>query len=188
MFLKNLIDEDFVNYKYPSMFIGTALCKGFKCDKECGRRVCQNSPLAATPEIFIDNDELIQRFCHNPITDAVVIGGLEPFDTDLDTYNFIMRFRTEYSLTNKIVIYTGYYPSEIALQLKVLKDVLKTTNIIIKFGRFIPDKESHYDDVLGVNLASPNQFAIELDDYTIDELVELEKKYKYMGEEINENK
>ena len=32
-------------------------------------------------------------------------------------------------------------------------------NIIVKFGRFIPNQESHYDEILEVNLASPNQYA-----------------------------
>ena len=31
-------------------------------------------------------------------------------------------------------------------------------NIIIKFGRFKPNQKSHYDDVLGVNLISDNQY------------------------------
>jgi hypothetical protein len=33
------------------------------------------------------------------------------------------------------------------------------SNIIIKFGRFIPNQEPHYDEVLGVKLASDNQYA-----------------------------
>ena len=32
-------------------------------------------------------------------------------------------------------------------------------NIIIKFGRYIPNQQSHFDIVLGVNLASDNQYA-----------------------------
>jgi hypothetical protein len=32
-------------------------------------------------------------------------------------------------------------------------------NIIIKYGRYIPNQASHYDNVLGVYLASNNQFA-----------------------------
>jgi hypothetical protein len=32
-------------------------------------------------------------------------------------------------------------------------------NIIIKYGRFIPNQEQHYDETLGVNLASNNQYA-----------------------------
>ena len=39
---------------------------------------------------------------------------------------------------------------------------LNFRNIIVKFGRFIPDQESHYDEVLGVNLASNNQYAKKL--------------------------
>ena len=35
-------------------------------------------------------------------------------------------------------------------------------NIIIKFGRYIPNKQSHYDNILGVNLASDNQYAVKI--------------------------
>ena len=34
MRIKNLIDEDFVNYKKPSLFIGCGECD-FKCEKSC---------------------------------------------------------------------------------------------------------------------------------------------------------
>ena len=34
----------------------------------------------------------------------------------------------------------------------------KYSNIIIKFGRFIPNQKPHYDPVLGVELASDNQY------------------------------
>lgn len=32
-------------------------------------------------------------------------------------------------------------------------------NVIVKFGRFIPNQEPHYDETLWVNLASNNQYA-----------------------------
>ena len=32
-------------------------------------------------------------------------------------------------------------------------------NIIIKFGRYIPNRNNKYDEILGVTLASDNQFA-----------------------------
>ena len=35
MKLKGLIDEDFVNYKDPSLFLIFPFCT-FKCEKECG--------------------------------------------------------------------------------------------------------------------------------------------------------
>ena len=39
-------------------------------------------------------------------------------------------------------------------------DILKVyENVVIKFGRFIPNQDKHYDDLLGVELASPNQYA-----------------------------
>ena len=154
MKLKQLIDEDFVNYRKPSMFIGTTKCS-FKCDKECGMQVCQNSTLATARSIDIDNEILIKRYINNPITSAVVIGGLEPFDTWNGLYIFIKQFRQVCS--DDIVIYTGYKEDEIKDQIQRLK--VEFYNIIVKFGRYIPNKRSHLDEILGVNLASDNQYA-----------------------------
>ena len=43
MIIKQLVDEDFVNYKKPSMFIGFPTCD-WKCERECGHQgLCQNS-------------------------------------------------------------------------------------------------------------------------------------------------
>ena len=156
MLIKNLIDEDFVNYKKPSMFIGMPKCS-FKCDKECGEPVCQNSELATAPEIEIDDDEIITRYLQNPITESIVIGGLEPFDTFNEIYSFIMDFRDK--TKDDIVIYTGYYPEEIPSYLEKLSYF---KNIIIKFGRFIPNKPHRFDEVLGVELASDNQWGEKL--------------------------
>lgn len=153
MRVKNVIEEDFVNFKLPSMFISTSKCD-FKCDRECGEKVCQNSSLAAAPIFEIDDIKLIKKYLSNDITEAIVIGGLEPFDTFDEMYSFIWRFRQMSSDT--IVIYTGYYPSEIEDKLKKL---FKFKNVIIKFGRFIPNDKTRYDQVLGVTLASSNQFA-----------------------------
>lgn len=153
MKIKNLIDEDFVNFKVPSMFISTTKCN-FKCDKECGRAVCQNSALATAPIFDIEDKKIIKRYLDNDITEAIVIGGLEPFDTWKEMYDFIYRFRQ--LSCDTIVIYTGYNPSEIQ---DILKNFYKFTNIIIKFGRYIPDDTSRYDSILGVTLASSNQFA-----------------------------
>ena len=40
-----------------------------------------------------------------------------------------------------------------------LSPLLKYKNIIIKFGRYIPNSENKYDEILGVTLASQNQYA-----------------------------
>ena len=156
MEIKNLIDEDFINYKYPSMFIGMPRCT-FKCDKECGQTVCQNSALAAAPSIEMDNKEIIERYISNPITEAIVFGGLEPFDDFNEIYTFIADFR-QYR-KDDIVIYTGYYPDEISSYLDRLSVF---ENIIIKFGRFIPNKPHRFDELLGVQLSSDNQWSEKL--------------------------
>ena len=164
----NLIDEDFVQYKKPSMFIGMPTCS-FKCDKECGKPVCQNSALATAPRIEMDALEIALRFYSNPISEAIVFGGLEPFDSFGKMCEIISLLWSLYnrSFDTKempdIVIYTGYYPEEIKDELKTLK-IYENINIIIKFGRFIPDSIPTYDDILGVELASNNQYAIRLED------------------------
>ncbi len=153
MIIKQLLDEDFVNYKKPSMFIGFPSCS-WKCDRECGMQVCQNSALASSPIKNIGFKTIVNRYINNPITSSVVCGGLEPFDTWDDLYVLItyLRLLTQ----DDIVIYTGYYKEEIEVYIDELKVF---PNIIIKFGRYIPDQEKHYDEVLGVYLASDNQYA-----------------------------
>lgn len=154
MLIKNLIDEDFVNYKKPSMFIAFPKCD-FKCDREAGCAICQNSALAKEPDIDISYLEIISRYVQNPITKAIVLGGLEPFDSLSDLYALIYTFRSYRD--DDIVIYTGYTEEELKRQ--KLDPLYRYNNIIIKFGRFIPNQEKHYDKVLGVELASPNQYA-----------------------------
>lgn len=149
MKIKGLITEDFVNYKKVSMTIMFPHCT-FKC----GAEHCQNSPLAKSKTYDVDIDETIERYLNNPITEAVVMQGLEPLDSWSDLLLFIDRFREKSQ--DDIVIYTGYFKEEIANKTNILK---MYDNIVVKFGRYIPNQEKHYDDVLGVELASPNQHA-----------------------------
>ena len=157
MKIKGLVDEDFVNYKKPSMFISTYTCS-FKCCEECGQAVCQNLPLVSQPTVEVDNAELVQRYVNNNITKAVVLGGLEVLDDVKDVFEFVRVFR-RYS-DDDIVIYTGYNEEEVKPCIDRLKAM--TSNIIIKFGRFVPDQQPHYDEVLGVKLASDNQKGVRI--------------------------
>lgn len=159
MKIKGITDEDFVNYKLPSMFIACQSCT-FKCEKECGKHICQNSSLANDPVIEVSQSSIITRYLQNPITQAIVFGGLEPFDDIRSVTIFIMLLRTIFNDDSPVVIYTGYTEDEIKTKFKeYLKFLKKFSNIIIKFGRFIPDQKPHYDPILGVNLASDNQYA-----------------------------
>ena len=154
MLIKGILDEDFVNYKLPSMFISTAFCD-FKCEKENGVRCCQNSALAKQKNMEIDTDTLIHRYLNNPITKAIVFGGLEPMMQYEDLIKFLDVLRGEYHCYDPVVIYTGYNRDEIAYQTEVL---FSYGNVVMKFGRFIPGQDPHYDAVLGVKLASYNQY------------------------------
>lgn len=157
MLIKGIIDEDFVNYKKPAMVIEFPYCD-FKCDKECGKPICQNSPLIKIPNIKIEEEYIIERYLKNPITEAIVCQGLEPLDTMVMLFLFIKKFR-EFS-NDDIVIYTGYNKEEKRPQ--DLIEFIKRNqykNIVIKYGRYIPDQTPHYDEVLGVKLASDNQYA-----------------------------
>ena len=153
MILKGITDEDFVNYKKPSMFIAFPHCT-FKCEKECGERCCQNSALAAAETVEIPCTKIVDRYISNPITSAVVCGGLEPFDDFPDLYNLIWELRRR--TNDDVVIYTGYNIEELGEQIQILSG---EKNIIVKFGRYIPGGEPHTDPVLGVKLASDNQYA-----------------------------
>lgn len=148
-------DVDFVNYKLPSMYIIMPYCT-FKCDKENGTQICHNCSLAAEPKIEVAASDLITIYDNNPMSEAVVFAGLEPFDSPDDLLNFIMLFR--YNHADNIVIYTGYTEEEVK---EKFNWIFLYENIIIKYGRFIPNQSPHYDEILGVNLSSDNQYAKE---------------------------
>lgn len=156
MFVKTIQDEDFINYKEPSMFIALGHCN-WKCCKEANipTSVCQNSELANAPDIQISYQEIYDRYNRTTITSAVVIGGLEPMTMSGKIIELIDYFRSQ-GCNDTFVIYTGYYPNEIPA---IITQLQKYSNIIVKFGRFIPNQQKHYDEVLGVYLASDNQYA-----------------------------
>lgn len=138
------------------MFICTITCN-WKCCKEGGfsPSTCQNNPWKNERIVSIDDEKIISRYLSNPITKAVVFGGLEPFLQPSELISFIRKFRRVSN--DDIVIYTGYYPNEV----KKWVDVISSYgNIIIKYGRYKPNKPSIYDSILGVTLVSDNQFAV----------------------------
>lgn len=85
--------------------------------------------------------------------DFVIVSDVR-FDSFGDLYKFIATLRN--SSTDDVVIYTGYYENEVEDEIAMLKNF---KNIIVKFGRFIPNQQPHFDTVLGVMLASDNQYA-----------------------------
>lgn len=177
MLVKQLVDEDFINYRKPSMFVGTAKCS-MKCELEAGKPICQNNELIQSRGIPMSPEDLYERYKGNRITKAIVFGGLEPFDTSLDLYMAIREFRKH--TQDDIIIYSGYTEEEL-LNMKLLQPLMEWDHIIIKFGRFIPDRERYWDKFLGVWLASDNQRArtIEVIRKEYIEMKEKENKDEY---------
>lgn len=161
MRVKTVVDEDFTNYKKPSMFIGTISCGG-KCCIEAGipLSVCQNDGWRSGAPIVLSNRELCQRYLNNPLTKAIVFGGLEPFEQFKELERFIFTLRRVFGCDDDVVIYTGYNPEELSYELNVLSGYCN--NIIVKFGRFVPNSQHRFDEVLGVELASDNQYAVKI--------------------------
>lgn len=163
MILRGIIDEDIVNYHKTSMYLAFPNCS-FKCEKECGAPICQNAALSKALTIEVTPETICERYINNPITSAVVLAGLEPFDSRFDLIVFIDCLRRVYKCNDDIVIYTGYTEDEITNPNNnehhlTFANITEYPNIIIKYGRFVPNQESHFDEVLGVNLASSNQYA-----------------------------
>ena len=160
MKIVNVIDEDIINYKEISMFIGVPFCSG-KCWKEAGLdpSICQNNCLREARLIEIEPKALVERYDKSELSRAVVFGGMEPMDSFDDLCRFIFWFRLNHK-KDKIIIYTGYREEELKYKLSILKTY---GNIIIKFGRYVPNSPPRYDDILGVTLASDNQYARELE-------------------------
>ena len=150
MKIRGLNDYDIINYKEPTLFIAFPYCS-FKCDSEFGTKICQNSELIKEPIVNIDIYNILDIYEKSPLTYGIVCGGLEPFDSPDELYTFIDRFRRRFK--DIIIIYTGYTEKELEKEIPKIKSF---GNIIIKFGRYVPNAAARYDDILGVTLASNN--------------------------------
>ena len=149
MELISIVDNDELLYKKKSLVLNFPTC-----DMKCGKKRCCNAfMLEQEPQSF-KISEVIDAYMSNEQTKAIVCSGLEPFDSWHDLQSFIMNIR--YYTPDDIVIYTGYSEEE-------LKDKIPWIsvyeNIIIKFNRHIAKQSPHYDELLGVNLSSSNQYA-----------------------------
>ena len=173
MKLTNIIEEDFVNYRKPGMFLGFPYCSG-KCNQEAGKIVCQNQVLQNAELIDISAEEILERFYKNPIPECLIFGGLEPFDSFDDIMDILVHLKARESINKwkkyfsynpRIVIYTGYYPFEIKNMLFDIADTVHpAVYVAVKFGRYLPGYKPHFDPILGVHLASDNQFAMWITD------------------------
>ncbi len=160
MRVRKLLTERFQDYKVPSMYLAACFCD-WKCcpDKPY---ICQNNPIANLPVTDIPDDEILDTYLSDPITEAIVIAGLEPLLQIREVCNLIRR-AVERGVKTTFVIYTGYTVCEV-WRIGFF-DELKTTgygngvDVVVKYGRYVPNQKPHFDETLGVELASDNQYA-----------------------------
>jgi len=152
--LSGVKEENFNDYKKVGMHLAFPYCD-FKCLREQNLdiSICLNSDLEGKNKLYAV-DELINTYRNNILTDCIIMGGLEPLDSFEDIVYFISEFRKESD--DDVVIYTGYNEDEIE---EKIEQLAKFKNIIVKFGRFVFNDEDKYDEVLGITLASKNQYA-----------------------------
>ncbi len=154
--IKEIVDENFQDYRKASMFIATEKCD-FKCMTELGldTSICQNEGSLKKPSLVYSFESIFDRYTKNLITKAIVIGGLEPMLQFPEVFGLVEYFRSK-GINDDVVIYTGYYKHEIMDKVEKLKQF---KNIIVKFGRFIPNSERKFDKELGIFLSSSNQYS-----------------------------
>ena len=166
--IRGILFEDFVNYKKPCLMMAMPYCD-FKCNKECGQEVCQNHDIINNRVHTSRISTLVDNYIRNKITKAVVFQGLEPFyqnkEDHIDSFSEVLAFvhylRKVRHCDDDVVIYTGYTEEECREKgfIQALQAYSTNHNIIIKYGRYIHGDEPHYDEVLGIKLASNNQYA-----------------------------
>lgn len=156
MIVKLVKQDDFVQYKKPCVVVCFPNCT-WKCCTEAGipTSVCQNQEMCGLKDIDITPEDVYNLYKESLFAESICCSGLEPMLQFDDVLSLLKYFR-EHDCDADFVIYTGYYRNEIEDKIEQLA---KYKNVIVKFGRYVPNQEKHYDEVLGVWLASDNQYA-----------------------------
>ena len=156
MIVKLVKQDDFVQYKKPCVVVCFPNCT-WKCCTEAGipTSVCQNQEMCGLKDIDITPEDVYNLYKESLFAVSICCSGLEPMLQFDDVLSLLKYFR-EHDCDADFVIYTGYYRHEIEDKIEQLA---KYKNVIVKFGRYVPNQARHYDEVLGVWLASDNQYA-----------------------------
>lgn len=156
--LKTILFEDFASFKCPTMTLSFPHCD-FKCEKDAGGiNMCQNSELAHAHTHELKIDTIYEKYASNDITKAIMCAGLEPLfnDHDFEELCSLIEYFRKNGCVDPFIVYTGYNEDEVAEYVNKLREY---GNVIVKFGRYVPNQNKHYDYVLGIELASNNQYA-----------------------------
>lgn len=155
--LKDIV-EVFQDYKKSALLLCCISCD-WKCCIEAGIdvSVCQNHNIIKQREVYLPFDVILNKV-NLSITDSIIFGGLEPL-LQSDEVCGLIEYLREQGVKKDILVYTGYYIEEIDKE--VIKR-LKNCHVILKCGRYIPNKPKKFDKILGITLASDNQYSVQL--------------------------
>ena len=152
MKIKGIEQENFNHYKLCSMVVIFP-----SCDWKCKKTECHNSKMALLPNREVTYEEIYNEYQDNPLSGALVLAGLEPLmeSSIEDVIGLVNFFREKRKNNDPIVIYTGYNKEEVS---GIIQRLSIYQNIIMKFGRYENGHRPHIDKILGISLASPNQY------------------------------
>lgn len=145
---------DCINNKEITFNIASGVSCSFKCCPE-HPEICQNNPLCSQPIVPANIKALVNKYREQELATCITFQGLEPLDTLSELMWFIWYLR--HYTDDPVFIWTGYTEEEIQSLIELIHR-MNFCNIYIKVGRFVPNQPSHIDPILGVALASPNQY------------------------------
>jgi len=151
-------DEVFSDYSKISMLVVVPFCTTC-CWKELGldSSICQNDNPRGLPILDYSNRKIIERYVNNPLTNAIVFGGMDAWDSINEIIELIKLFRE--TSDDDVVLYTGRKYSEIASK---MYDLERFKNVYVKVGRYIPNQKPVIDKITGVKLANRGQYFIKV--------------------------
>lgn len=142
------VRETITDYRKSTLY----LC-GYICTLGC--KDCFHNELKKNHPTTLSIEKLFTDYISTTSCDAILFSGLNWLEQIEELFVLIHYIRSNH-INKDIVIYTGYDKHEISDKIAMLS---KFDNIIIKYGRFDATLPPRYDDVLGITLASSNQWA-----------------------------
>lgn len=143
-----------VESRFDAPFLGT-LISGVECSGSCPN--CFNQHLRSSPRLSIDADLFIESVRSDPFSDGIILAGLEWLDTQYDEALYLIDRALKNNL--QVILYTRRYKEQLE---KNYSELFKYKGLYIKCGPYIESKKVHDYFMYGVQLATSNQYIIQI--------------------------